>query len=365
MRNNLAQTIETARESAGFQNYLQVRERVLDILDHMQADFPSDYWQEELAGFDYLLDAPPLIIQKLREHCYHITGLHSYEYRQHHAHKQPSFAKKLAALRELDAANLFIPESSQLGGFGHSVDGKLVNLDTLKFYEVLIALNKSGLLKPFREDKSQRKTVLEIGAGWGGFGYQFKTLFPNSTYIIVDLPQTMLFSGVYLKTLFPQAKIGFAGEITGDISAYDFVFVPHYQFEQTQLPPLDLAINMISFQEMTTEQVEGYVRQLHTIGTKSLYSLNRDRSAHNTQLTAVSSILEQYYDLTEIAVLEVPYTVLKVPEKALPTAPVRKSLRRQIKSVAKYLLGRNRPITSPPATRSVHEYRHVVGVRKD
>ena len=52
-----------------------------------------------------------------------------------------------------------------------------------------------------------RKLVWEIGAGWGGFAYQFKTLFPDVTYVIVDLPELFLFSATYLMTLFPEAKV--------------------------------------------------------------------------------------------------------------------------------------------------------------
>ncbi len=86
-----------------------------------------------------------------------------------------------------------MPESPRLGGFGHRLDGDLVNIDTLKFYECLIALDRCQVLSELRE-VDRRVTVVEIGAGWGGLAYQFKTLFPNTTYVIVDLPPTLLFS---------------------------------------------------------------------------------------------------------------------------------------------------------------------------
>ena len=50
---------------------------------------------------------------------------------------------------------------------------------------------------------------LEIGAGWGGFAYQFKTLFPKTTYVVVDFPELFLFSASYLVTVFPEAKVRF------------------------------------------------------------------------------------------------------------------------------------------------------------
>lgn len=262
-----ATTYQRAAESPAFKNYLMVRDRVLSMLDHGMDGIaePSRYWMEEIAGFDYMLDAPPSVISKLREHCYHLTGLHSYAYRRHHAHKSQPFVNKLAALRALDDKGLFIPESPLLGGYGHDIDGKLVNLDTLKFYETLIAMYRGGLLGRLGNGRNgNRPVVLEIGAGWGGFAYQMKTVAPHVTYVIIDLPPTLLFSATYLATHFPEAKVYVYGEDTiqttlQSLDTYDFVFLPHYFIEQHTLPRLDLTINMVSFQEMTAQQVYGYV----------------------------------------------------------------------------------------------------------
>ena len=163
------------------------------MMDEAAAYEPSAYWQQEVEGFDYMFDASPLVIAKLREHEYHLTGLRSYEYRRHHADYARRFASKLRRLREVDPGNLFVPESEALGGFGHRVDGELVNLDTLRFYECRIALDRAGVIEQLRGQ--QRSRVVEIGAGWGGFAYQLKTLFPNISYtIVLDVPYTVLVS---------------------------------------------------------------------------------------------------------------------------------------------------------------------------
>ena len=105
-------------------------------------------------------------------------------------------------LHEMGGRDLFVPESPSLGGFGFEIDGNLVNIDTLKYYEALLAMKKGGLLK--RLEGNGRKIVIEIGGGWGGFVYVLKKLFPDIIYVIVDLPQTLLFSSVYLMSLFPN-----------------------------------------------------------------------------------------------------------------------------------------------------------------
>jgi putative sugar O-methyltransferase len=309
-RSTFSASLESQRaevlQSGAYDIYRGVRDWVAAAMDRADAA-PSAYWAEEIAGFAYMFEASPLVVGRLREHCYHITGIRSNDYRAHHVRQSRPFARKLEMLRALDRNGLFVPEHRALGGFGHEVDGVRINLDTLKFYEALISMDRNGLLDAFRGQR--RGTVLEIGAGWGGMAYQFKTNFPNSTYIIVDLPATMLFSATYLQTLFPSAKIRrlVPGEPLRDHEDADFVFIPNTLLAEQSLPQLDLAFNMVSFQEMTTEQVGTYVATLAAAGCRSLYSLNRERSPYNTQLTAVSSILARHYDLHETHVLPLPY----------------------------------------------------------
>ena len=75
----------------------------------------AHYWQEELAGFEYMLDASPLIIEKLRHHTYHATGLKVYDYRTHKDKARALLARKLEALIEVGRRDLLVPESPAAG----------------------------------------------------------------------------------------------------------------------------------------------------------------------------------------------------------------------------------------------------------
>lgn len=321
-KSELEARIGRLRDDAAYQNYLDARAHVFRMMDAWEAsarERPSAYWREEIDGFAYLFDASPLIVGRLREQCYHITGLKSYEYRAHHRHKAGLFEKKFKKLAAVDPKGLFVPEAPALGGFGFDFGKGLVNIDTLKFYEVLIGLETSGALDRIR--RSDRPLVIEVGSGWGGFAYQFKTLFPNAVYVCVDLPPTMLFSGIYLKTLFPDAAFLFYGEDGFDekirsVANYDFVFLPHFYFPDFAPERADLAVNMVSFQEMTTEQVDSYAGSLCDMGCGLIYSLNRDRSKHNSELTTVREVLSRYYAVRDVHVIDAPYTELKPPKGA-------------------------------------------------
>lgn len=362
VKDELSERIDALKGSREFRAYERVRDEVFRLreLDRDRrggVNAPSEYWEEELAGFEYLFDPSPLVVEKLRHHSYHVTGLKVHDYRSHKGETKQRFAAKLDAL--IDAAGgreLLVPEPRILGGFGHEIGGELFNIDTLKFFEVLIAMERGALLEEFRD--GERRAVWEIGPGWGGFAHAFKTLFPSVTYIMTDLPQLFLFSATYLSAAFPEAKLHFydpdAEEPLGPPDA-DFVFVPNTFLNETRPSSLALAINMVSFQEMTAEQVHGYVHHAYELGAPYLYSLNRDRSPYNPQMTNVRDIIAKWYWPQQVEVLPgVQYTQLppaKPGSKAVSLAA--QAGKKAKKSAAKK--SANKPDLG---------YKHVVGWRR-
>jgi putative sugar O-methyltransferase len=350
VEDELSSRVAALRDSPAYSNYTRVRQEVLRMLDASRDasdDTPSAYWAHELRNFEYMLDASPLIIESLRQHTFHLTGVRTYEYRPGSDKARRRFEAKLRMLVELEGDALLVPEARELGGFGHELDGALYNIDTLKFFEVLIALERGAVLEEIRSPG--RKLVWEIGAGWGGFAYQFKSLFPDVTYVIVDLPELFLFSATYLMTLFPDAKVHFHadGDAIADWEGVDFAFVPARASDALRGLKPDLAVNMVSFQEMTTEQVDGYGRLAWELGCPRIYSLNRDRSPWNAELRSVREVLGRYYWLHEVPLLDLPYT--RLPELRTPTLPER-AVQWGLSA-----LGRDLSV----------EYRHVVGWRRD
>jgi glycosyltransferase involved in cell wall biosynthesis len=327
------------RSSPAFRAYERARDAVLQMKRTTASSIgvtdPSEYWSEELENIDYLIEASPLIVRKLRHHAFHITGIRPYDYRTKGDTRRQLFEARLRALRDLGGDTLLVPESPALGGFGYDIDGRLFNVDTLKFLEVLIGMERGGVLGPLRA--LDRPTICEIGAGWAGFAYQFKTLFPGARYVIIDFPELFLYSATYLGVQFPDAALAFCGtsETPSLVEARDadIIFVPHTLAPMVAAERLDLTVNMVSFQEMTDGQVRAYAAMAADAGCPWLYSLNRERSPYNTELSRVSDALAERYRLTEVSVLGSDYTTaMKKPPKS-----------------------------SAPAERSDFTYRHLVG----
>ncbi len=333
-------TVLTPVESRAWDAY----QRAQAAVAHMKAGpadmvgSPSAYWAEELGLIDYVADATPLIVRKLRHHAFWITGLRAYDYRVQDDPKRDLFESRFRALETLGGRDLVVPEPEALGGFGYRIDGGLHNLDTLKFLEVLTGMRLAGVYDTLRA--TARPVIVEIGGGWGGLAYQLKTLIPNALYVIVDLPELFLFSSVYLGALLPHARQVFWGADADAATAWqhaDVVYVPNTQADVVAGFAPDVCVNVASFQEMTGAQVDSYAALAARARCPHLYSLNRDRSRYNAELTSVRDVLGRHYSLRDIAVLDTDYTkTMKKPSR------------------------KKRPEDAAPAEDDL-SYRHVVG----
>ena len=356
------QRVEKLRNESAYQAYKKILPRISQYLTNfLESTFEaSAYWSEEIAGFDYLFDASPLIIDKLKEHSYHITGVHSYKYRQHHAISKSWLYKKhlerYSNLQLLDKSDLFVPESPLLGGFGFVSEDGLINIDTLKFYEVMIGMQIAQVLP----SPTSKFSVLEIGSGWGGFSYGFKKKFPLANYIIVDLPHTMLFSAVNMLVSYPNASFLFYGDNDFDSRLYahdyDFCFVPNYAFNSIKLPSLDLGINIASFQEMSNSQVDNYLFTLSASGCKNFYSLNRSCSPYNNELDNVFDLLAKYFSVDPVSVL--PDSYLSVGKKSKKDSKRKEASPSMSRLIINSIRKNNQPPTQPKVSK---DYIHHCG----
>ena len=167
---------------------------------------------------------------------------------------------------------LWVDEPAALGAFGFNFDKKRFNEDTLRSFRVISLLEDAALLGEFRR-ASPRPTVWEIGGGWGGFAYHFKTLCPDVTYLITGRPELFLLSAVYLMTLFPGARFRFydpgdPDAFWRDWSSVDFAFAPECLVPRMQPRPLALTIDMMALERMSASRVCLHVQRAYDLGSR-------------------------------------------------------------------------------------------------
>jgi putative sugar O-methyltransferase len=101
--------------------------------------------------------------------------------------------------------------------------------------------------------------VLELGAGVGHLARLLRIRGMSRSHVITDLPETMLFSFMYLKLNYPEAKTLYVTkeeDITETMNEdYDFVFVPTYFADHLARCKFDFFVNTASLGEMRNEVI--------------------------------------------------------------------------------------------------------------
>lgn len=156
-----------------------------------------------------------------------------------------------------------------LGEIGWELDGAIVNYDVSVYQERLNLLYHSGLIDRLRRKvaRTGSANVLEIGAGYGGLAYMLKRVVPEVNYYICDLPESLLFSAIYLGTTLPEVPHCLHDSDDARPLAADdhgVKYIPNYRFDEFVAldVPIDLALNTLSFSEMSVKQVDYYGSRL-------------------------------------------------------------------------------------------------------
>jgi putative sugar O-methyltransferase len=122
------------------------------------------------------------------------------------------------------------------------------------------------------------KTVLEIGAGHGNLARIMRLFYPELTYYIVDVADSLYCSYVFLASHFPDRRLLFVTDEhqLQESADHDFVFVPAEMAAGLRGKTFDLVMNTCSLGEMSQKTVDGYMRLVNDDATvRYFYSVNR------------------------------------------------------------------------------------------
>jgi hypothetical protein len=277
---------------------------------------PSPMWEDLRRFFDFIFDFSDRSLRNIRLHTSLMTGDPWFA---HMAHTNlvtdeqkltrpmiQQYHKLIADIPERFRASepVTTPETEAVG---IRYKGCLVTDDLIRYQRCVSNLYWSGIYRML-DALPGKPVIVEIGGGYGGLAQQITACFGKPcAYVIFDLPEMLYWSAAFLIVNNPDKRFYiYAGQDVGhaslaDICAeHDFVFFPNYAFDLVaELPELHLLVNLLSFQEMTDEQVRYYasVAARHMRG--ALYSENRARHVQNTDMaTTVHDVLAQWFDLT-------------------------------------------------------------------
>lgn len=283
---------------------------------------PSAYWEMSGHLASYMKGLPVELFNGLRLHTHHLDGdtyagpIGGYTGGGPISSPPGQYTNSAARLRSGLPERYWIGAPHACGEYGQLQDGRLVNDKILKWQSVFRELWHNGAFAGI--ENSERPVIMEIGAGYGGVAHHLKTMFPNSLYVIVDLPETLLFSASYLTMIHGQDKVALMDVDSplepGAYADASFVMVPNFLLSNLDSFRFNFTINMDSFQEMTERQVRTYLEFL-TTHTDLLYSKNIDEFDHSKDKARVSTLLRQYFDITPMSGSPAPIVDTDSPRK--------------------------------------------------
>ncbi|MFA6561182.1 MAG: putative sugar O-methyltransferase [Verrucomicrobiia bacterium] len=249
---------------------MAMRERLLEQgkLRH-ELVLPGVMWKI-IKLYNYVLNPSYDIVNTWRFHAYPFSGQYLGKMLSCHWAPIPeNLNEEYQKLTSRLPKEMVAQPPRMLGEIGWEIDGGLVNEDVLLYQKQITGLYLSGAIDYLRSKGSIR--ILEIGSGYGGLAYSLWRILKPSLYCLVDLPESLAYSSVYL-TL--TSGLGGAGGVVygGDTAALSkppdrgFVFMPNYLVDDLcKAGKFDLVINAGSFAEMNEEQVSHYARVINDV----------------------------------------------------------------------------------------------------
>jgi hypothetical protein len=180
----------------------------------------------------------------------------------------------------------------RFGEIGHEVQGVIVNYDTWAYQQRIKLLIDSGIVAYLDARLADRGKlrVLEIGGGYGALATWFADAFPGLSYTVLDIPECLLFSALYLSLPRPETRVAWGLEPVDS----GHRFTANYQ-APTLTEPFDLVINTLSMSEMSESQVRYYCRLIRSQWLRDgglFFEQNQDNRSHG-MLSAQEIIAEE------------------------------------------------------------------------
>lgn len=194
---------------------------------------------------------------------------------------------------------------ARLGEVGWLVRGQIVNHDTCVYLERLAMLYECKILSRLERLRDTRglprlPRILEIGGGYGGLAYFLKRLIPAAHYVLVDLPESLLYSAIYLSMLLPDDAhdLHLPGSAPVDACRKPgFQYFANYLFDELvrSEDQFDLVINTLSMSEMSPAQVRQYCQGIRTVLAPGgmFFEQNQDNRAIGH--LSVAEIIGEYF----------------------------------------------------------------------
>jgi hypothetical protein len=236
---------EIAGDRAQFERIVQ------DMMNNGGNLIPSDHWNwnlgetvKTLNGYTpELFDDKYSSLEKMLDPWVGITGMRVLG--NEAVKKYESFLRSIDHLQLLPADIL---THGNLNGWRETDLGSILDLSLITIY--------------LANTPRERLAVCEVGGGYGRLAEVFlKVQHKRVHYVMIDaVPGSLMYAYYYIKSQFPELKIGsfYAGDEYDN--SYDCYIIPSWRTSVLQKEFFDICVNIESMQEMQQHHVDYYLQ---------------------------------------------------------------------------------------------------------
>ena len=143
----------------------------------------------------------------------------------------------------------------------------------------------NDLTKNIQFKTEEKNVIFDIGSGYGGLDRILYNYIPNSCFILLDLPETLILTSYFIKYNFPNKKIALLDDIVNRldqfdtlVEEYDFIIIPPSVTKNIPDNSIDLVINSASLAFMAKEYLTYYLKHINRALKQNgyFYSLNSE-----------------------------------------------------------------------------------------
>ncbi len=148
-------------------------------------------------------------------------------------------------------ATTFIPSLNKEIFYNHNVQAYQERISIMHRLGVFEKLHEISKIRPVK--------ILEIGAGYGALAQFIKSILPNAQYTVVDIPESLIYSALYLDLCYPISNHAFANlDSEEKVESADFIYISNTSAD-TITDSFDLVINTLSMSEMKETVINWYI----------------------------------------------------------------------------------------------------------